>query len=674
MQAKSAVIRIRVNGEKWETIGTDREAQVWVENLNMDWDSWGSKSATFDLKRDPISSWPDLVAYNDVEIEVSGAQVWKGRIQGTPSRTGTERSISVQCEGLQAHLDDDVFRPAYVHTSLTDWIDIRSHPKTNLALYQANWDIQVGSGYINIGLTDNTPASFPRGGVLFDAGPGLFITDFDLAFENSAWSANSAAYYSITNSLSSSVAFSLLNFNNSAGTGTASGTASTPGRYMIILCDTDGAQTGAFFKITECRLVTAGSYIMGLYASEVVDDALNKGTSLLSSDRSLITDTLFNIPDLYSKDYRTPREVISGVNAYHDYISKVDEHGRFVFQPKPASPIVEVGEFTALEVEDASGNSGEDIYSRVFVSGTSPTGIPVSVERTQAQQANVVLAETSNTATNPGFESNTTGWSTLGVGYGTIARTTVGGEFSTGVAGGKWSMVSFGDELAATFAGTYNFGTTYILKLNFRVVNSTGFGPYRLSFGKQFVDVGTATIFPTAGFVTYTMSWSPTVTHTSGVTLRIQAPSFASTSTSYIDNVLTYSAAPTLVNRRGFRRTKVLQVDSVLGEDGIAAGQIGDLWLSNHKTAQFKGSANIVGPVRHIKSGRSVPPEQLGLHTGGLLRFNNRIDPDTGALGRDGRIATVSYNLAADQANVTVDNTSQNFEVLLSRLGALSAR
>jgi hypothetical protein len=54
-----------------------------------------------------------------------------------------------------------------------------------------------------------------------------------------------------------------------------------------------------------------------------------------------------------------------------------------------------------------------------------------------------------------------------------------------------------------------------------------------------------------------------------------------------------------------------------------------------------------------------------------LMHFSNRIDPDTGALGRDGRIAQVTYNHNEQEAQVSIDNQRNNFEALISRLSAV---
>jgi hypothetical protein len=82
-------------------------------------------------------------------------------------------------------------------------------------------------------------------------------------------------------------------------------------------------------------------------------------------------------------------------------------------------------------------------------------------------------------------------------------------------------------------------------------------------------------------------------------------------------------------------------------------------------------SVSSPGGVRHLTSASPVHPHRLLLHTQQLVRLTDRVDPDTGALGRDGRIAAVSYNHDSETAEVSIDNERGNFDALLARLGVL---
>ena len=51
-----------------------------------------------------------------------------------------------------------------------------------------------------------------------------------------------------------------------------------------------------------------------------------------------------------------------------------------------------------------------------------------------------------------------------------------------------------------------------------------------------------------------------------------------------------------------------------------------------------------------------------------MIHFSDRVDPVTGANGVNGRITEVRWSADSDTAEVTLDNSRMNFEVLLSRI------
>lgn len=681
-QVKDAVIRLRALDGTWETAGTDRARGVFAENLELDWDGWGPKTASFDLKRSPRTPWPDIAAFTDVEIEIAAVQVWKGRVRETPARDGADRSMNVQCDGLQAHLDDDVLVPAYVHTRLSDYRDVRSNLTATLTRFKTNGTVQADRGAIVLGFPNGAAvATNDCVGVLIDLGPSALGKRIVLDYSNQGVA---AGFYSVFATGVDTPADLFTGGDNITGSFdpataalTKAGSSTNGRRYIgVVMYRTGAAATEAadrLIRITGMQTFTATAYESGnlsiLKASQVIPDALTRGTVLLDPDRTLIATTSFSIPDLFTTEQRTPREVIDAANAYHDYVTKVDERGRPVFQPKASAPLVEVGAHTALEIEDSSANSGNDIYNRVLVTGQSAAGDPVVVQRTAGQQTGATLIPVSTPVPdNPSFATNTASWT---VTNGLITRDTV--TFHSSPASGKFTAGSGGGaNLLTTLTGTFEAGVTYALQFAYKAdVASRNLLVY---FGST-ADVAAWTITPTVVAVTssfgvHTVTWTPAV-DTSGGSLRVAMGGIVA-AVDYIDSLALFRAGGTLVDRRGFLRTKVLQVSSMLDTSGAIGAQLGDTFLSNHKTAQFKGTARIVGPTaREILTGRSIQPEQLGMRTGELLRFSDRIDPDTGAVGRDGRIAAVKYRLAEDDAMVTIDNTSQNFESLLARLAVI---
>ena len=694
-QVKDAVVRLKAADGTWEACGTDRARGIVVENLTFASDLWGPKTASFDLHRDPAVPWPDITAYADVEIDIGAVQVWKGRVRETP--TG-DLVINVQCDGLQSHLDDDVLQPLYVHTRLTDLKDVRSHPSSILTRFRTNGSVQVDQGAVVLGWPSGAAVTTGDAvGVVLDLGPGNTAKRATLSWSNQGVAAGTDKLVLFGCDQPSDIVLlgdGPVQVDPASATSPQTASFTTSRRYVVVYVYHDtGAVTQTadrLVRITGLTIYQQAAYEAGnastLKASTVVLDALARATMLLDPDRSLIATTTFVIPELWGTDFRSAREVIDAVNAFHSYITKIDERGRPVFQPRPTTATVEVGEWAGMEVQDSSANSGEDIYNKVIVTGTTAADTPVAVERYAALQAGAdVVPITTPAMTNPSFDTATTGWT---AGASTITRDTA--TFDTTPAAGRWDntgandSLNSGDTLTASTSGTFQAGVRYTVRIRSRgtllnvgnVLDSEGYKPvadYKARFGTatdyaEIQPIGTLN----SGWQTFQLVWTPKTTVTSGVNLTFTAQLSGGTQGYYhLDTVQVLRAVPTIVDRRGFQRTKVLPYSGVLDTGNAIASQIGDAYLANHKSAQFRGTAKIIGPAREVLTGRAIPPEQICMRTGELLRFGDRIDPDTGAVGRDGRIVQASYDLATDAVTVSIDNTSTNFEALLARLAVI---
>lgn len=143
-----------------------------------------------------------------------------------------------------------------------------------------------------------------------------------------------------------------------------------------------------------------------------------------------------------------------------------------------------------------------------------------------------------------------------------------------------------------------------------------------------------------------------------------------------IDSITLERQVGSLPDRRRFTRTKQLQVGATLPSDGVAAAAIGDLWLQTHASTPFRGTVTFTGQdsLRDRLTGQPVPLQQLLADTGEIIHFPDRGNPDTGAVGRDGRITAVQYNPATDTATVTLDNDRADFDALMSRLAVAGSQ
>lgn len=525
--AVDVTIRALALDGTWETIGVDRARGIHPTNVTLAADLWGPSKATFDLLRDPGTVWPDLRAYTPIEVECDGMLVWGGRIAETPSRDGADRQINVQADGWQFHLDDNPYEQLYAHTKLDPWRDTRSFLGADLAKFLSTPKVQSGDGVITIGYANgDAVAAGEYVGVTLDLGPNRTAHAIAVEWERLGVSNPDQTLYARGHDLQDPASGSgtpedAFSFTlDGSASGTSTGTFTTARRYVSVFMYRNGAGDtyGADFlaRLKAIRVFGQAAYMSAgasvLRASAVYLDALVQGTQLLSSDLSALSATSFDLTDFTPQGRRTPREMITAVNAAHDWLTQITADRRPVFRPKPSAPTLMIGSWGGSTFADASQNSGEEIYDRVAVTGQDAAGDPVDVVRTQ-----------------------------------------------------------------------------------------TG----------------------------------------------------------------------TLVDRCGGHRTKEVAVRSTLAT--TLAQQIGDVWLDAHRTTPARGTSDITRlGVRDFLSGASIPPAVLLTRTGELLHHSNAIDPDTGGVGRDVRLADVTYKPAADAASVTLDNSRANVEALLERLAIVS--
>lgn len=499
------------------------------------------------------------------------------------------------------------------------------------------------------------------------------------------------------------------------GTTTANkgGTFSTSGRYVLVGLKfasgtTNTAGLDYLVKISKLSVAYDASYIntttniiTGPVASQVVKDVL-PSAPLLDQSTDDIYDTTFTIPHFSSLNGgKTPREYIDAVNSYHNYIAKVQPGRSLLFKPRPSAPTVAIGNWGGSEFEDASANSGDEIYNQVVVEGTGPDGLPMRVTRSAANvplKSNTPLF-TDQSLCNGDFSSSTNRWSVVDSAAAAVSSSlsTITATTTNAISGtsGKWTFVTAangGDyylrgSFSPTTTFTFEAGVAYTAQLSFRTFSASypnaTINP-TLKFGtssdNSLVSSGDYGWSDTANS-TYSasVSWTPTADRVSdSVYLWISIDqwffdNYFLNDGDYlmVDDWTTSYSRPTLVDRRGFTRTKRLQVESVVTTE--TAKQLGDIYLASKVATPLKGSVKVSGSgARDYLSGAAVHPSQLLLEVGERLHLSHRTDPDTGAVGRDGDIAGVSYDHDNQSANVSIDSQRNRFENLLSRLSVVT--
>jgi hypothetical protein len=400
-QTLDVSIRVEVLNGTWETFGVDRAVEVDPETVSYEGNEWGPLKASFVLRRNPWATWPDLSPFTPVEIEIGGVVVWEGRTNGTPLKAGAEQQISVQCEGWQMHLDDDLYKRTYVHASLTDWKDVRSSLEAPLASWEASPQVQVETGVITLSVVSG---SVPQGehvfGVYLDLGQGNTAKVVHAAFTESDFA---SGYYELHCRSAANIADllsgpynALWSFDPGSMPSSETAVASTAYRYVAVFIERLVTATGPLghdesLKIAAVSVFTEEAYESGgasvLKSSTVIEDALTRATTLLSEDLSQIDVAAdeFDIPSLVLASPKTAREVTEAVNAYHLWVTAIDLERRMVFAPPSSEPLLEWGAWGSEQIEDASSGEGQDIYDAVTVEGTQANGEPLALTVTAAE-------------------------------------------------------------------------------------------------------------------------------------------------------------------------------------------------------------------------------------------------------------------------------------------------
>ena len=717
-----ATVRVQTLGGTWETIGTDRARSIYAEGLSLTANTWGPDTCRFALKRSIDLTWPDLGAFTPCDVEIGGTVVWSGRIWQTPNKTGDDAAISIEGRGWQYHLDDDLYVETYLKRNMGDFVDSRSLLGANLNANQLRpqGQVSISSAGVSLSWPANTTFTDPAGSG--GAGIGTYqvaaTLDLGSAWQTRSpngfwtvqtsqnWANNTTDYWNFSFTLNGSQDYQANPYANAGGgalqnasyTNSWSGSGSISGRYVHFgLYQSSYAGTFTPTKEFWVKLVDFGvgsnapdgSYKPTLKASDVVIDAL-KYAPLLDARTNFITAATFVIPELAVESLSSPREVMTAVNAYHNYALYVDTAARLHWEPLPTAPDFAVGSWKGADFDDASSNSAEEVYNRALVQGTTPAGQNIIVERSSPSG----MSTSSIQPTNPSFDTVTTGWSnngTINFTRDTVVFDTT--PASLRVQAGSWvsSGITYGSDAHAYTsswtAGIFKKGRAYRVRARLRTTAAAvaiGY-PFYVRMGRPATSVSDPgefaqadydiTALPAGVWTTVEVVWRPKRDYVVGTdTVRFWVGTYGmaiNTDMFYLDTVQVFEGGATLADRRNFSKTKTLPIQNAIT---VASGsQIGDVFLDAHRTTPMRGQLSVVpGGVRKHLDGAEVHPSELLIGTNKLIRFTDRIDPDTGNLGRDGRIAAVTYDHDAQTASVTIDNENRNFEALLARLAVVT--
>ncbi|MFZ2050936.1 MAG: hypothetical protein WAU69_08415, partial [Solirubrobacteraceae bacterium] len=285
-------------------------------------------------------------------------------------------------------------------------------------------------------------------------------------------------------------------------------------------------------------------------------------------------------------------------------------------------------------------------FNRVIVEGTNAEGVPVSY----AYLATQFDLEEGKVPAEPRWE----------------------GEF-----GGRFEVSSTATiKGSKPTAGDARAGDAYLLTVQGKINGSGAEGGVLLPHRLEVIWLGaTATLNFAAAteeafeLVVVVPALAATVAEPP-IEVRLTNFTTGGTATAQIEHIRITVKEPTLVDQRSFRRTKTIQVSNVLTE--ALAQKLAKAYLESHGETPYGGSLTAkVGSVRRLLGGQRVHPSLLCRSVQELIRVSHAIDPDTGGVGRDGRIAAVEYTHAGQSATVTLNSRLQNFEALMARLAVV---
>jgi hypothetical protein len=418
-------------------------------------------------------------------------------------------------------------------------------------------------------------------------------------------------------------------------------------------------------------------------ASTPIQDVVRLAAPRISTSGVQTTSTA--LQDFKTDGFRTPREVIEQANAYHGWIARVGADRELTFKPVPTVPRFEIGSWSGYEFQDQAATTSEDIYTRVIVEATGPDGNQLRVIRSaamladavrtsypastlsNAQKASIVVQaitppDVTPTATTitakDGASININGVFRAGVTYqfsGTIGQST-GDNIQVQIGTGGYTTVAIpsGYDVTASTLDTQTVGTD----------NVTGF---------QFSANASNAL---SQAIPFTATWTPTVDQdysSSSVTAAglISVSGTGGGIPFTLSNFKVQILGTNLAERRGVRRTYALAAPGTQTTTTLAA--IGDAWLWQHLRAQFRGNVTVTGStaIRQYSTGDAVHPSRMLLEAGELIRLSDRLDPDTGGLGRGARITAVTYDHDAQFATLELDNRRDNLQTFLNRLAVM---
>lgn len=406
MSAPEYSIAVRAPGGTWERLGSGAMSAAVPRGITHVHGPRGPETLSCELGRGIRAALPDEMPFTEVIGTLGNVPVFSGRWMRAPRTRGQDASVRPVGEGwMTSHLQDYPIDREWVITDLSRWVDSRTLSGANLTNHTMAGNASVTGGQINLGWKHGEYVKAQAWlGVTLDLGPSntakRFVMNVGAKDVSSGIQIYVRAHPNPDGGLAGgndayTVSLDLIPV-------TSSGTFATPHRYVSVFLYNAGMGAGEITGGLERTLIikslsifTNTAYESGaasaLKASTVVSDVLDLAPKI-STDRSGITTTTFNIPAYGTGGRRAIADIVNDVNAYHQwqFYGTPDPNPRPIYRPVPTTPTWVVSETMAYEYEDAGANEGAEIIDTCILQYTDATGVPMEYIATAA---NTVFAK-----------------------------------------------------------------------------------------------------------------------------------------------------------------------------------------------------------------------------------------------------------------------------------------
>lgn len=378
---------------------------------------------------------------------------------------------------------------------------------------------------------------------------------------------------------------------------------------------------------------------------------------------------------------RTPHQHIDAVDAVQLWRKKVLIGRKLLYAPQAS--IVHLEASPTIEFQDAAANSADLIYSKAIIEGQNAASEPIRLIKTAGELYRATafaVAPSILQLANPGGESAPVEpeWNPLKEGAKTIISQDTA-HVLVGTHSIKWGeKKELGYCPRWPTSTVWRPGRVYRLRVALFATVEEEVRVYWGEKGGGFLS-GTSSLLTMSGDPFQNIKLKPNAWNVIELIwiplyeLNEVGMSFTKESAVtpiWIDGIVVEEIQASAPERNGYHNTKVLGAQSNI--DAATTEAIANAFLQSNSVSPFRGqfSAAKVGDVRRMPGGQPLHPSELLLSGGELIRIP-RINPDTGDLGRDGKVATVSYDGEKEEAVVTVDDDRQNFQALMNRMAAV---